>query len=80
MADPLGESVERVQEMILAGHPDSKFKLEPGGTDGIYHLSIYSPEGAARLSLDVTEYLNQVWRDHKITLITSVYSMEHYKG
>ena len=78
MAEPLDSSVERAKELILAKHPDTKFKLEAGGHEGIYHLSIYSSEGRLALPIEVTEYLNQVWREHKLTLITTVYSMEHY--
>lgn len=72
------ESVQRVQEMILAKFPETRFKLESGGHEGIYHLSVYTPEGTLPLPREVTEYLNQVWREHKITLITTVYSMEHF--
>jgi len=78
MPDPLEESVQRAQELILAKFPDTRFKLEPGGHEGIYHLSVYNSEGKLQLPLEVTEYLNQVWREHKITLITTVYSMMHY--
>lgn len=78
MPDPLEESVQKAQELILAKFPDTRFKLEPGGHEGIYHLSVYNFENRLQLPLEVTEYLNQVWREHKITLITTVYSMEHY--
>lgn len=64
--------------MILAKFPDTKFKLEPGGHEGIYHLSVYNAENRLQLPLEVTEFLNQVWREHKLTLITTVYSMDHF--
>jgi len=78
VADPLEASVQRAQELILAKFPDTRFKLESGGHEGIYHLSVYTPEGTMQLPLEVTEFLNQVWREHKLTLITTVYSMAHY--
>ena len=78
MADPLEESVQRAQDLILAKFPDTRFKIEPGGHEGIYHLSVYASESKLQLPLEVTEFLNQVWREHKLTLITTVYSMEHY--
>lgn len=78
MADSLEESVQRTKEMILAKFPETKFKLESGGHEGIYHLSVYNAENKLQLPREVMEYLNQVWREHKLTLITTVYSMEHY--
>ena len=75
MPDALHDSVQRVQQMILAQFPDTRFRLESGGHEGIWHLSIYTPEGNIRLPPEVTEYLNQVWREHKITLISTVFSM-----
>ena len=76
--DPLNDSVQRVQELIRARFPDTSFRLEPGGHADIYHLSVYAPEGHLPLPIEVTEYLNQVWREHKITLITTIYSMAHH--
>ena len=80
VSDPLQESVQHVQELVLARFPETRFRLEPGGHEGIYHLSVYTPEGTLQLPLEVTEFLNQVWREHKITLITTVYSLAHYPG
>ena len=76
--DVVDRSVKRVQEMILARFPDTRFRLEPGGHDDIWHLSVYAPERTIPLPVEVTEFLNQVWREHKITLITAMYSMAHY--
>ena len=61
----------------MAECPGAKFRLEPGGHEDIWHLSVYGPDDNLRLPLTATEYLNQVWREHKITIITTVYHLDN---
>ena len=79
MSDFVRERVSHLQELIHARFPETKFKLEPSADETIWHFSVYTPEGRLPLPLEVTDELNRIWREQRISIITTIYSMSVFE-
>lgn len=79
MADLVRAQVAQLQAMILAKFPDTKFKLEPSDKEDIWHFAVYTPEGRMHIPLEVTDNLNKLWRERRISIITTVYPLALYQ-
>ena len=79
MDDALRARVEGLQAAILVRFPETRFKLQVGDQEDIWHLSVYTPDGKIQIPREVTNGLNQIWQDHKISIITVVYPMFLYE-
>ena len=79
MEDLLGERMPQIQANLLAQFPEAKFKLGKGDQEGIWHFSIYTETGRIQIPLEVTNDLNQIWRDHRVSIVTVVYPLSLYE-
>lgn len=77
--DLVRQRVAQIQEILTAALPEAKFRLEQGQDATIWHFSIYAGEGRLFLPLEVTQELNRMWLEHKISVITTVYSIQAYQ-
>jgi len=79
MNDLLTEWMPRIQANLLAHFPESKFKLEQGEKPDLWHFSIYTETGRIQIPLEVTNDLNQIWREHHMSIVTVVYPLSLYE-
>ena len=79
MTEALQQQIEQVKQSILAHYPEAKFVFAPSEHDDIYHLSVYYGAGNLQIPVTVARDLNLIWQNERITVITVVYPMAHYK-
>ncbi|MBI2886387.1 MAG: hypothetical protein HYY02_04170 [Chloroflexi bacterium] len=79
MTDTVREQLARYQSAILAHYPDTRFKLEPTEQEDIWHFSVYTSEKHLQMPRDFMEGLNAIWREHKLSIVTTVYSLAAYR-
>lgn len=79
MNDAAQRELERFEGMILEQMPDARFKLEPSDQEGIWHLSIFTPDGKLQMPARAAWQLNQIWREHKLSIVTTIYPASLYQ-
>lgn len=79
MSDQLSEQIEQVKLTILQTYPQAKFSFSGSEHSDIYHLAIYHGGGTLQMPVNVARDLNLIWQNQRLTVITTVYPMAHYK-
>ena len=73
------DHIEHVQEALIATFPEAKFHVEATDDPTIWHFAIYAENGRLFLPMEATQELNQMWVEHKISVITTIYPATAYK-
>jgi hypothetical protein len=79
VSDDLLAQIEQLQQTILQTYPEAKFRFSGSEHGDIYHLAIYHGGGTLQMPVNVARELNLIWQNHRLTVITTVYPMAHYK-
>ncbi len=73
------EGVATAEKFLIEKFPDAKCRLEPGDDPAMWHFSIYAESGRVFLPLEVTQELNRLWMEHKVSIITTIYPLNSYQ-
>lgn len=79
MSEVVRELVLQLQEIILKEFPDTMFKLDQSTHDDIWHFSVFTPSGNIQMPPAVLTKMMDLWHEHKITVIASIYLLSVYQ-
>lgn len=71
--------MEELKGLILGGLPEAKFKIEPGSQNDLWHLYIYTPKGNLQIPQEIASYLDSIWREQRVTVVTVMYPLSMYE-
>lgn len=71
--------LEELKGLVLEKSPKVKFKVKPSSQKDLWHLYIYTPEGNLQMPPEVMRYLDSIWREQRITVVTVIYPLSMYE-
>lgn len=72
------EIVRELEQEILEFEPEARFRLTPGSEAQFLDFTIFTPAGRMAMPANIMGRLDDVYRSHRVYIITVVYPLALY--